>query len=280
MMEAHGTYRPAWGATQITVSPHRGAIGSLMVRFYCPDLGIPVSADPACAPASDHLVDLDPDQTHHARRVLRLGPGSRVELFDGQGHEAPGTIDSFGPRARVRVERIASLARPSPRLDIAVAIPKGPRAQSMARTLSELGVDCIVPLRTDRSVVAPGQSLLNRFGRIAIESAKQCGRAYLMDVAKPAGVREILDADHDVRLITTPEADPARDPLAQVSRARRILVLVGPEGGWTDRELRGADDRGCVRWKLGSNILRIETAAAAAAAIVRARCGPGTTPHD
>jgi 16S rRNA (uracil1498-N3)-methyltransferase len=131
-------------------------------RFYCPDLTAP-------------QVELDRDDAQHARKALRLAAGHTVELFDGQGTLATGRIEEMTRRCVVEVAERRSVEPLTPRIDVAVAMPKGSRADVMVEKLSELGADRLIALVTERSVVEPREAKMARFGRMAVESAKQCG---------------------------------------------------------------------------------------------------------
>jgi 16S rRNA (uracil1498-N3)-methyltransferase len=135
----------------------------------------------------------------------------------------------------------------------------------MVNQISQLGVDELVPLRTARSIVDPRDKKLDRFRKAAVESAKQCGRDHVMAIADTADLTTALSRPCDMKLL----ADPAGDPLPSLDKAGDVLVLIGPEGGWTDDERQQAQAGGCATWRFAAHVLRIETAAAAAAAIVR-----------
>lgn len=246
-----------------------------MHRFFCPTLPpAPTpgdapegSAGRADSPADLGVVELPEDEAHHAARVLRLEPGEAVELFDGAGRVARGVME----RRSVRVTGVRDVPPATLSLHVAVAIPKGPRADDMVNQLSQLGVDRLIPLRAERGVTDPREHKLEKFQRHAIESAKQSGRAWLMKVTPTTDFDEALRLDAALRLF----ADPAAAPMntEELGRALRgvssVLVLIGPEGGWTDGERARARAAGCVPWNLGPHVLRIETAAVAAAAIIR-----------
>ena len=247
-------------------------------RFYCTDLPTPPddeAASAAATPLSDvpRDVELDRDQTHHARTVLRLEPGAVIELFNGTGTVAQAVVERWAARATVRITAAKFVPLARPRLDLAVCLPKGPRADAMVGQLGQLGVDRLIPLRTARSIVEPRPRRLERFQRAAVTAAKQCRRAYLLTVAPPADLRQALDSEHDLKLIADPAAEPLEALPTRVAAARRILVLIGPEGGWTSDELSAAHAAGAVPWCFSTYVLRIETAAAAAAAILR-HCAP------
>ena len=245
-----------------------------MHHFYYTEL--PTPDKPNDTPRSEsglsdggQTVKLDKEQTHHLRRVLRLAPGDTIELLDGNGTVARAVIEDCRDQATVRVNEVVFVPPARPTLDIAVCMPKGPRADDMVNQLSQLGVDRLIPLRTGRSVVEPGRGRLDRFRRAAIVSVKQCGRPYLMHIDSPAPVADLLGGDHDLKLIADPAAEPVADMPARIGQADRILVLIGPEGGWTESEADAAAQSGCIRWSFARHVLRIETAATAAAAIAR-----------
>lgn len=234
-------------------------------RFYCPALA-EVTAVGACC-------SLDEGETRHARKVLRLGRGAEIVLFDGRGGAARATLlANEGGEAVCQVEELVRVQRPAPTLTVATAIPKGAHADAMVNQLSQLGVDALVPLRTQRSVVDPRAAKLDRFARQAIVAAKQSRRLFVMAVQPAREIAEVLGDEAAVRLIASPGRDDALDIGAfavQVRQAASVLVVIGPEGGLTEEEQATAVAAGFVPWVLGPHVLRIETAAVAAAAVIR-----------
>ncbi|MBI1337980.1 MAG: RsmE family RNA methyltransferase [Phycisphaera sp.] len=235
-----------------------------MRRFYYPDLaGI----------AQDFMTPLvlNGDESHHALKVLRVKVGDRVELFDGSGTSAAGEVVETS-RKQVTVRLTTSRTTPPlvPSLDIAVSLPKGPRAADMVNTLTQLGADRLFPLSTRHSTVKAGDIKVDRLQRAAIEAAKQSRRDYLLTIESPTTLENLFEAPHDLRLVAHPYPDQPFEIQAALGGASRVLALVGPEAGFTDEELALCFHHGCRPWKLSPNILRIETAAAAAVAILRA----------
>jgi 16S rRNA (uracil1498-N3)-methyltransferase len=216
-------------------------------------------------------IKLDPVQARHARNVLRLKHGDPVELFDDEGNVALATLQFVGStEVAANVDHL-NQSQPSTnlRLVVASAIPKGERADWMVEKLSELGVTVFIPLTTDRSVVKPeGKNKLERWARIATESAKQSRRVGVMRVDELQALADVV-RDHRPALYLSPTADaqPMRELLQTKAGFNNLTLLIGPEGGWTDAELelfRSSDVRAA---KLTSTILRTETAAVAAAAV-------------
>lgn len=221
-------------------------------------------------------IEVDPDQAGHARKSLRLTVGDEVELFDGQGTIALGRIESIGKSMLVAITSHASVRPLKPRLSLAVALPKGDRAATLVESASQLGVDHLIPISTDRSVVEPGSGKQARFERIAIEAAKQCGRAWLMQIDPLTPLDSLLTHSSDpetLKLIAdVQDMHDLSGPdvlTSKIKTAAQVIVLVGPEGGWTDAERAAANAAGFEAWQFGPHILRIETAALAAAAIIR-----------
>jgi 16S rRNA (uracil1498-N3)-methyltransferase len=209
---------------------------------------------------------LDHGQSRHARDVLRLSDGDAVELFDDAGASADARIaGGNGDRVIVDVATIRHSKIAHGGLTVASAVPKGERADWMVEKLSEIGVDCFIPLATERSVVLPkGKSKHERWERLAIESAKQSRRAGVMKINQLTAVENIA-APGALFLTTEPEAQSI---LEIKTSTHRITLLIGPEGGWSANELKRFREAGLTGVKLTATILRIETAAICAAAVV------------
>ena len=217
------------------------------------------------------LIELDERQSHHARDVLRLEIGEAVELFDDGGRTAAGRIVSIMPRVTVEAGAVRSADTDSVRIVVASAIPKAARADWMVEKLSELGVACFVPLLTARGVVqAEGQNKRQRWQRLAEESAKQCRRAGVMRIAEPCALDAVLAKYGGAGWFfsTACGATSARQAAEMVGPGcRELLLLIGPEGGWTEAEEEKLRQRGLTPVSLGTTILRVETAAMAAAVV-------------
>lgn len=236
-----------------------------------------------------HLVSgpihLSEAEAHHARDVLRIEAGERVELFDDGGRTAEAEVISV-TAAGVELRAGGVVERPAHALiwTIASAVPKGPRVDWMIEKLSELGTTRFVPLMTHRSVVHPeGRGKRERWVRLATEAAKQSRRSGVM------AIDELTPLEVLVKTCSTSPAKgfycategvPARPALMALSTAARargeggIVVLIGPEGGWSERELASLGAAGLTAITLGTTILRVETAAIAAAALLAAAATP------
>lgn len=196
------------------------------------------------------------DDRHHLSRVLRLRDGDPITVGDGAGRWRPcrwgDAVDTVG--------EIVEVAEPSPRLGVAFALIKGGRPELVVQKLVELGVDDVRPFAAERSVVrwddAKAAKNQTRLERVAREAVMQCRRAWLPVVHPP------VTFDDVVALPGASRADMGGDPVSLAAP----LVLVGPEGGWTDAER--AVDVPTVR--LSTAVLRAETAAITAGALLAA----------
>jgi 16S rRNA (uracil1498-N3)-methyltransferase len=200
--------------------------------------------------------ELDPDDRHHLERVLRLHPGDELTVSDGAGGWR---ACRFGPTLEP-VGDVARDPRPSPPLTVAFALVKGERPEWAVQKLTELGVDRIVAFAAARSVVrwepARAAHQAERMRRVAREASMQCRRTWLPEVEDVTVFDEV--AARPGAVLADREGAPPSIP--------RGPVLVGPEGGWSPEEA-GA---GLPLMALGTHVLRAETAAVAAAALLGA----------
>ncbi len=233
-------------------------------RFYSPE---PIQFDPA-TPVEASLIDTE---AHHFLHVMRGGLGDRVTLFDGSGDEFTAEVTATGRRdVALTVLSRESVSRESPcHLTLGVAMPKGDRQKVLVEKLTELGVARLVPLHTERSVAALKGSALDKLRRGVVEASKQCGRNVLMQIAEPTDLNDFLSTtEADTKLI----AHPYDGAATSIDEAARVAIAIGPEGGFSDEEVAVATTAGWQRLTIGRSILRIETAAIAAAAL---SCGSG-----
>lgn len=231
---------------------------------------------------------LDGPEAHHLLHVLRAKPGSAVVLFDGSGAEFDATVERTN-RATVylRVTTRSEIDRePSLRVTLGVAMPKGDRQRWLVEKATELGVARLVPLTTVRGVAQPGGAT-ERFRRAVIEAAKQCGRNQLMGIAEARSLSEFCNSAPKaaVRCVAHPSGTPVGEVIdaaisatatigpglgsqtsSEVLLGREVWLGIGPEGGFTDAEVRDAAAAGWQTVSLGKRLLRTETAAIALAA--------------
>jgi 16S rRNA (uracil1498-N3)-methyltransferase len=199
---------------------------------------------------------LDDADRHHLERVLRVRPGERVTVADGRGGWRECEFGDDG--GLVPVGDPETRPRATPPVTVAFALTKGDKPDLVVQKLTEIGVDHVIPFAAGRSVVRwdPDRATrqVERLRRVAREAAMQCRRAYIAEVS------EIADFDQVAGLPGAVLADVA----GGAPSLDHPVVLVGPEGGWSaDERAKGLPCMG-----LGPNVLRAETAAIVAGALL------------
>ncbi len=219
----------------------------------------------------DGQTTLDGDQAHHVLHVMRFGIGDKIVLFDGHGKEHFAVIAETSKKQLSLSIETTLKSKPKVHRDItvAVALPKGDRQKFLVEKLVELGVRRLIPLKTERSVAVANDKVIERMSRQVIEASKQCGRNFLMSVSAPRTIKELLvtNFEHTIRLI----ADPYSNNHLATSISNKspfVAIAIGPEGGFAEDESIAMAKAGWEPVKLGSSILRIETAAIAAAVLL------------
>lgn len=240
-------------------------------RFY---LNLPLSPGP---------VELTGAEAHHLAQVCRLRVGDSVCLFNGDGHEYPGRVQTVHKKAvLIEITEVQTPPRELPfTLEVAAPLPKGDRAQFLIEKLTELGVTRFVPLECERSVVHPGEGKLEKLERYVIEASKQCRRNVLMTIEPLTGWAGYLRrrTEQDIALFAHPGGEDWRWQDLQLQMVNGACrVAVGPEGGFTDTEAELAKALGWRMVSLGPRILRIETAALHLASLAVSGVIPHTGP--
>ncbi|MCK4685255.1 MAG: 16S rRNA (uracil(1498)-N(3))-methyltransferase [Pirellulales bacterium] len=211
---------------------------------------------------------LEGDEARHLARVMRAKTGDTVELFDGQGTSWTATVQAI-QRNHVSLrldQKQSETIYHKPIITLAVALPKGDRQKWLIEKITELGTDSLVPLTTTRSVAEPTAAAISRLQRGVIESCKQSGRNRLLEITQPQSLHNLLTTSSaSLRILACPDGTPMQSIL--LKPIDNILIAIGPEGGFTDDEIRTANASGFAQMSLCQNILRIETAAIAAAVI-------------
>ncbi|MES1157942.1 MAG: 16S rRNA (uracil(1498)-N(3))-methyltransferase [Haliangium ochraceum] len=210
-------------------------------------------------------------------RVLRLGAGATVDLYDGRGLEVAATIARAGSREVTLDlgERRHVARRPTPPVTLLQGLPRAERMDLVIQKAAELGAARVVPVRTDRSA-AGQQPKQERWDKIAREAARQSGRPDLPTIAPMVGLPQAIAGIEAAaaRIVPWEEAVGA-PPLARAVPAApaAVALLIGPEGGLTSAEVTLATQAGFQVVTLGPRILRTETAAIVALAIVQSLVG-------
>ncbi|MEQ8769289.1 MAG: RsmE family RNA methyltransferase [Phycisphaerales bacterium] len=205
------------------------------------------------------------DEAHHAVRVKRLRPGELVELFDGRGTVLAGAVADVGgsrQHPEITIEPAGEpefVASHTPRVEIWTPAPKGDRLERMLDQLSQAGVAGWRLLGAERAEDNMPKKP-DRLRRVIIESAKQSGRAHLLEIGDPIALDAALETAGVV--VASQHAGPG--PRFGPGEPRTLLV--GPEGGWSGSELRLFEARAVPCLGLGPHVMRLETAALVGAA--------------
>jgi 16S rRNA (uracil1498-N3)-methyltransferase len=239
---------------------------------------IRVHVDRPLAPGAE--VELRGQAAEHMARVLRLQPGDAVMLFNGDGSDYSSTINALRKDSVAVAVRAVALARAESPLALALVqgIARSERMDLVVQKATELGVTTIVPVAMTRSVVRLDDDTrakkLAHWRGIVIAACEQCGRATVPAIAEPVALASWLQRPSPPetrRIQLVPDADASL--VAAATGARRIELLVGPEGGLDDRERDAALAAGYLACRLGPRVLRSETAAVAALAVLQSAAG-------
>jgi 16S rRNA (uracil1498-N3)-methyltransferase len=237
-----------------------------------PDTTLPVFLA-ATVPATGRTT-LDGEEARHAATVRRLRAGERLVLSDGAGAMARCVVDAVqagrDPLLTLSVEEHWTEEPPALRVHVAQALAKGDRGELAVELATEAGVDAIVPWRAARSVAkwedgTRGDKALARWRTTARAAAKQARRAHVPDITEPVTTGELAGLVATMSLAIVLESDvPDRLTDLPLLATGDILLIVGPEGGITDDELKTLTDAGARAVRLATTLLRTSTAAAVA----------------
>lgn len=227
-------------------------------------------------PGEGAQVALDRDEARHALGVRRLGAGDGVTVFDGRGTVADAGIEPARTREGgmlVRIRSVRQVRRAGTDVVVGVAPPKGDRLSTMLDMLGQLGVTAVVPVDARFGVVDAGGINRGRAERILLEACKQSRSAWVAELRPAVALAPFVAAARaDGRTVLLADAGGIA---ADSVPAERFAVAVGPEGGFSADEVADAVAAGAVRVGLGPSVLRVETAAVALAALLRARPSAG-----
>ena len=232
----------------------------------------------ACPLAVGVVLQLDDDAANHVGRVLRMQVGQALQLFTGDGNNYDASIVQVDKRQlQVRIDAVAANPSEGPvAIHLGQGISRGERMDFVLQKSVELGVSAITPLFTERCGVKLSGERLDKkqqqWQKIVIAACEQSGRSVVPIVHPPQSLTTWLGALPEALRLTL---DPhAATPLKQrVLAADRIQLLIGPEGGLTDAEVKQASEQGFAAVRLGPRVLRTETAALAALTVIQYQFG-------
>ena len=232
-------------------------------RFFAPALA-----------GLDAPVPLPDGEAAHLTRVMRLGAGDTVAVFDGRGTEYLARVERAGRDGAVvrPYERAASAPEPAVALTVAPALLKGRKFDDVVRDATMVGAVAVQPLTTARTVSPPRDA--GRWGRIAVASAKQCRRAFVPEVRPARSLDWLIDRDRSAVRLLLAEPGAADDgaaglrALAREPRPASVTLATGPEGGWSADEVEAAVAAGFRAVTFGRLTFRADAVVACAAAVL------------
>jgi 16S rRNA (uracil1498-N3)-methyltransferase len=213
--------------------------------------------------------ELAGDEAEHLTRVLRAETGQRYEICDGAGLYVAEIVEARKRSVRFRVVEKLPIEEPAQTITLLASLIKFERFEWMIEKATELGVDSIIPVgaeRSEKGLQLAARKRVERWSRIARAAGQQSRRVQLPSILTPVSFREAAATSAENRLHL--DEIPGGESLPTQTAAKTIAILVGPEGGWTDRERSHLADTGWTRVSLGPLILRTETAAIAALAVL------------
>ncbi len=224
-------------------------------------------------------VELPAEAAHHAMRVLRLGDGDRVTLFDGRGGEWCAQLVRSGPSLRATLQDFTPADRAPPlSITLAQGLPAADKMDWIVQKATELGVAAMQPVAAKRSVVRLSGERMERrcrhWQQVAVAACEQCGLNRVPAVASLLALPQYLGLTappHDLPLFLAPEAERSLSGMAKPAGAATLLV--GPEGGFEEGEMRAILAAGFQSVSLGPRVLRTETAGIAAISAMLALWG-------
>mgnify|MGYP001813985072 CR=1 FL=1 len=218
---------------------------------------------------ADSLITLSGKEAWHALGVRRLDVGDTIRLIDGKGNVTQAAVENLQGRntAYLRVGAVTHIPPQIPNIFLATAIAKGDRQSTLLDMATQLGISGWQPLLCHRSVSKPGKNSYQRWQRICLEACKQSGSAWLPELlpaAKPEDVAQAALAEGREVLLAQPDGE-----VIATCCDLDMLVMVCPEVGFTDYEIKRVVAAGAKKVSLGQHILRIETAAVSLLARLR-----------
>ncbi|MDF2941009.1 MAG: rsmE [Gammaproteobacteria bacterium] len=222
-------------------------------------------------------IQLNAEASNHLANVLRMREGEKLILFNGDGHEYYAIISAIHKKSvTALIQSMQKISRESPlSIHLAQALAKGDKMDLVIQKAVELGVNEITPIITERCNVKVDAERMDKklehWQKVAISACEQTGRNVLVSIHPPLNfVKFIEHTQAKLKLILHPENSQR---LSELPTVKDLLLLVGPEGGFSETEVTLAQSKNCIALNLGPRILRTETAPLAAISILQARFG-------
>jgi len=228
-------------------------------------------------PLSEGEQTLTGDVAHYIGRVLRLGPGAKVQIFNGSGEEWPGEVMAAGKReVLVKLQAaVAGMAESPLHTHLGQTMSRGERMDWAIQKAVELGVSEITPLFTERcEVKLQGERADKRqahWQQVAVSACEQCGRSVVPTVHPPTNLQEWMgQLDSELKLVLHHRTEQDLD---QLPPPASLALLIGPEGGLSAAEIQQAETAGFIAARFGPRVLRTETAPVVALSMAQQRWG-------
>lgn len=230
-----------------------------MNRFYCKFFQV----------QGNKIIILDPEQLHHLKDVLRFKAGNKAAIFDDKGNDySVKLVDISEKQAEFLIlKKESSLNIRKTKIAIACAIPKKSKIDDIIDKLTQLGVDRIIPLTTERVIVkidpAKGLQRLKRWEKIALSASKQSQRNNVPIVDPVTDFSQLIRQSQEFDLKLIPNLEGSRKTLKEIfakTNPKSVLAIIGPEGDFTVKEIAEAIHAGFIPVTFGNQVLRVETA--------------------
>ncbi|MBT5500419.1 MAG: 16S rRNA (uracil(1498)-N(3))-methyltransferase [Thiotrichales bacterium] len=212
--------------------------------------------------------ELDSDNSHHLNKVLRFPVGQNITLFNGDGFDYTAVVQSAKKTTNLKViSKKVNNNESKLELTLAQGIAKGEKMDFLIQKAVELGVTRIIPMKLERCVVRlrdeKVQKKIDHWQKIANHACEQSGRSVIVDVSHPASLEELLEVTNHNGFVLHHRATLG---LSQVKETSKATILIGPEGGLTEKEVNDSEVAGYQSIIIGKRVLRTETASLAAIA--------------
>lgn len=238
-----------------------------MSRFY-------ISPDSV----KDNKIFVSGEEFHHIVDVMRLKAGDDIDAFDGKGNLYRGVIEKFSNKNLVISVSTCRKIDSKSKISVALmqSIPKKSKMDDIVEKCTELGIDEIIPVITERTIVdlngEKAVSRINRWRKIAREATKQCGRTEITEILSVAKLKDLSSKIREFDLVLIPCLSGERKKIKEILKnfnGKRILFLIGPEGDFTKDEIELVKASGGIPTDLGNNVLRVDTAAISTLSIIK-----------
>lgn len=230
-------------------------------------------------PLDQYIILDDPVQVHHLKNVLRIKPQEKVAVFDSLGNEYIVLVSEVQAKAvKLELKEKKPSEDPGIKITVACAIPKNVKMDDIVDKLTQLGVECIIPLETARVIVRLDKQKklerLRRWEKISLSAIKQSQRSKSVAIKPVSEFGDVVLAAHNFDLKLIPTLEGERKTLKGIfgdssEKIKTVMVLIGPEGDFTPAEVTLAKKSGFLPVDLGKGVLRVDTAAVAVVSFIK-----------